>query len=238
MQTCPCPSCGAEISFQSTLSVSCVCPYCKSLVVRHDVNIEAIGKMAELPEDMTPFQIGTTGKYQRVTFTIIGRTRMAWKDGGWNEWYLWHDNGEYGWLAEAQGFLAISKDGELKNKDLPDNLPPLGSNLVLNNINYEVADIKHAVCLGSEGELPIVAGKGRKLIDIDLISTSGQFATLEYSESSEKPDFYTGEYVEFDDLSFSNLREIPGWTRAGTVSSAAALENMHKKSAAKSSEKP
>ena len=108
MQSYTCPSCGAEVKFQSSVSITCVCPYCRTLIVRHDKNVEDMGKMAELPDDISPFQIGTEGIYNHVHFALIGRVRMAWEDGGWNEWFMWFDDGKKGWLSEAEGFLAIS----------------------------------------------------------------------------------------------------------------------------------
>src|SRR5256885_2095546 len=53
-----CPSCGAQVDFQSNLSVYAVCKFCRSMIVRHDVNVESIGTMASLPDDMSPIQIG------------------------------------------------------------------------------------------------------------------------------------------------------------------------------------
>ena len=68
-----CPSCGAEVVFNSNHSVYAVCKYCHSMIVRHDLDVEAIGTMASLPEDMSPFQIGTEGYYQGTHFSLVGR---------------------------------------------------------------------------------------------------------------------------------------------------------------------
>jgi len=108
MKKYSCPSCGAEMVFHSGLSVYAVCPYCRSTVVRHDVDLEAIGTMATLPDDMSPLQIGTDGFYQGTRFSLVGRMKIGWKDGSWNEWFMLADDGRKGWLAEAQGFYAVS----------------------------------------------------------------------------------------------------------------------------------
>src|SRR4051812_49254224 len=108
MQKFNCPSCGAGITFQSSVSFSLVCPYCRSLVVRHDKDVEAIGKMAELPDDISPFQIGTTGTFRKIHFALAGRMKIGWEDGCWNEWFFFTDEGKKGWLAEAQGSLILS----------------------------------------------------------------------------------------------------------------------------------
>jgi len=61
-QNYDCPNCGGVVTFQSSIAVFAVCPYCRSMVVRHDVNAEAIGQMAQLPPDLSPLQIGAHGE--------------------------------------------------------------------------------------------------------------------------------------------------------------------------------
>jgi hypothetical protein len=208
-----CPSCGAEITFQSALSVTCVCPYCRSLVVRHDTDVETIGKMAELPDDISPFQIGTAGIYKGVHFGIIGRLKVGWEDGCWNEWFLYMDTGKKAWLAEAQGFLAVIFEEDLTTSLAHADfysVPELGEHKTIAGKNYTVSDIKDTECVGSEGELPFAAPQGRKVKAVDLVGGNSGFAGIEYSDG-EQPSIFTGEYVEFTDLHFSNLRELPGW---------------------------
>ena len=52
MRKFACPSCGADVTFQSAQSVYTVCAYCQSMVVRTDVDVKSIGVMAALPDDM------------------------------------------------------------------------------------------------------------------------------------------------------------------------------------------
>jgi DNA-directed RNA polymerase subunit RPC12/RpoP len=211
MPTYHCPSCGAEVKFQSSVSVTCVCPYCRSLIVRQDKNVADFGKMAELPDDISPFQIGTEGVFDGTHFAVIGRVKVGWKDGCWNEWFLHFDDGKDGWLAEAEGFLAVSFE-----QPYPDALeinfnilPDLGSYLSLEGNDFRVVDTKHTECIGCEGELPKVASKGRQAIAIDLIDRKAGFASIE--KDNEAKRLYIGRYVDFDDLRFTNLRELPGW---------------------------
>lgn len=207
MQTFNCPSCGAQITFTSSISVSCVCPYCRSLVVRHDMNVEAIGKEAELPQDMSPFQIGTGGKHKGVNFGIIGRTRLGWEDGAWNEWFLYRDDGSRAWLAEAQGSLIIN--AEISAEGLPSERINLQKIVKIEGRSYRCVDRKETECIGIEGELPSIVKKGSKYVSVDLVGTDGGFASVEYGDDGTR--LFIGEYVNFDDLTFSNLREVPGW---------------------------
>jgi hypothetical protein len=208
MQQYTCPSCGAQIKFQSSVSVTCVCPYCRSLVVRRDMDVEAIGVMAQLPDDISPFQLGTAGICKNIHFSLIGRMKIGWEDGSWNEWFMLTDEGKKGWLAEAQGSLAVSFERE--EGTLPKTPPKLGQGMTFGGKQFFVSDVKETECIGSEGELPFAAPKGRKTIAADLISSDGGFASIEYADV-KPPRFYIGEYMEFDALRFTNLRALPGW---------------------------
>ena len=210
-----CPSCGAAVKFQSSVTLSTVCIYCRSLLVRHGIDLTLLGTMSELPMDISPFQIGTAGKYVDAHFSIIGRMRIGWEDGAWNEWFLLFEDARKAWLAEAQGFLAISFEFKetlpQKTQDIlssPDI--QLGTQVSLDGAMYTVADMKQAECIGSEGELPFVAAKGRKTRVIDLIGRDGRFASVEVDKDGTLR-VYTGAYVTFDALRFTNLRELPGW---------------------------
>lgn len=227
-----CPSCAAEMVFQSSLSVYAVCPYCNSTVVRHDVNLEAIGTMAALPDDMSPLQIGTEAFFQGTRFSLVGRMKIGWKDGVWNEWFINTDDGRKGWLAEAQGFYAVcfeiedALDEELinrihqrvakfradadKNPKTPSiHSSDIGSYLTLNKQKLKVVDIKHALCFGSEGELPFAAPKGRRTVSIDLLGASGEFGCVEVLNNEIR--VYAGQYVDWDALRCQNLRQLEGW---------------------------
>lgn len=228
-----CPSCGAEVVFQSNVSVYAVCAYCSSMIVRRDVDVESIGTMAALPEDMSPLMIGTQGKVNNTQFRLVGRMKIGWRDGVWNEWHLVNDNGGRGWLAEAQGTYAICHeytqplfaDTEQTltkyfkpNPNQSLSITPdvdsikkalLGTFLFIDQLKYKVVDIKTSICLGCEGELPFIAAKGRKTLSIDLLGYRGEFGSIEIA--GDKRRVYLGHYKEFTDLHLHHLRELQGW---------------------------
>lgn len=210
MRKLPCPACGAELPFRSSVSVFAVCAYCGSMVVRHDMDLQALGKMAQLPADMSPLQLGAQGRYGKDRFVLVGRLKIAWEAGSWNEWYALFDDGRAGWLAEAQGFWMMSFAAAP-----PPDLPAVGAvrpgiSLRLSGHRlFQVDDIKEATCVGSEGELPMKAAAGRKSTSVDLSGPGDEFACIDYAEDGAR--LYVGEYVEFDELRMSPLRQIDGW---------------------------
>ena len=74
---------------------------------------------------------------------------------------------------------------------------------------FRVSDIKRASCVGSEGELPFAAPRGRSAIYYDMVSASGGFAGLEVADDGRR--CYRGDYVLFDELGLSNMRPVEGW---------------------------
>lgn len=216
-----CPSCGAPVSFRSSLSVSAVCPYCQSLLVRRDINVEDLGKVAALPPDMTPFQVGTDAYDGDGRITLVGRLRLAWQDGFWNEWFFVSDSGRKGWLAEAQGTYALSY--ELNEAPHPNTQKAIsrwaensgktlivGQGLTLDGKSFIVTDVKKAVCIGCEGELPVISPTGRRTLTVDLMGGPDEFASIEISGDGRR--IFTGRYVEWEQLRASNLRQVEGWS--------------------------
>ena len=180
------------------------------MVIRHDLNLEAIGKMAELPPDLSPLQIGTTGEFDGLGFTLVGRVRLAYDDGSWNEWCGVFGDGRYGWVAEAQGFFMVSFENQMPEALSSSDALSAGQLVEIEGCRYHVMDRKETVCLGSEGELPFAAPAGRKSVSIDLASQDARFAGVEYADSSAR--LFIGHYAQFDDLKFANLRSVPGWS--------------------------
>jgi len=209
MRTTNCPSCGAKIVFQSAASILAVCDYCRSTLVRRDLDIENIGKMAELQRDGSPLQLRAEGTYRQVHFAIVGRIQLRYEQGLWNEWYLLFDDMRRGWLGEAQGTYAVSFLTELPEKPPAFQELKVGQQLALEGKVFEVRDLQSALCIGGEGELPFQVGPGYEVPAADLVGNENTFATIDYSE--EEPLVFMGEYVEFDQLQLSGLTEFDGW---------------------------
>ena len=110
--------------------------------------------MAELPPDLSPLQIGTRGEWKGRTFELLGRIRVEWAQGSWNEWYAAFSDGVAGWVAEAQGFYMVSFETKDRNiPQTPKEIPP-GNFLRLAGRTWSITDIKTVRCRAGEGELP------------------------------------------------------------------------------------
>ncbi len=211
MKTANCPSCGATITFRSAASILTVCDHCQSTLIRHDLNLENIGKMAELLPDPSPIQLGTEGTYRKSRFSVVGRIQLRYGQGIWNEWYLLFDNQRGGWLGETLGNHTVTFLIQP-----PEPLPAFselraGQSVTLKGRVFQVTNIETARCIAGEGELPIRVGPGYDAPVVDLQAPGKVFATLDYSEMP--PLVFVGEQVRFDDLKLTRLRAIMpvGW---------------------------
>ncbi len=204
-----CPSCGVQITFKSKISLYRVCPSCSSFVLRKDLDLERIGVIAELQDDGTPLRLGTCGRFKGRSFEVVGRIQLQFPAGYWNEWYLSFPENKDGWLGETQGLYGVNfLTPVLTPVPAYEQMTP-GKKVQINNEVFEVKDIEAATCIGGEGELPFAIESDYVAPVVDLGSPSTRFATIDYSETP--PIVFIGDWCEFDQLEFTNLREVPGW---------------------------
>jgi len=210
-----CPNCGAELRFRSTALPVKVCDFCRSTIVRHGDALELAGTAAVVPDDVSPIQIGTTGRDGTRRFEVIGRVRWRWSDGAWNEWLLLFGDGGHGWLGEASGrFMLLAEQGVIASySDLPDLIRQdrviVGYDVTIDDVQYQVNDARHVTCIGSEGELPFAAPAGLEALSVDLLRGDGRCASVQ--REGDAISVYTGRYVTLAELAPRNLRAIEGW---------------------------
>ena len=205
-----CPSCGAEIRFQSAAMPVKICGYCGSAVVRNGQDLTAVGKVASLPDDVSPLQIGARGVDGTLRFAVAGRIRWRWSAGMWTEWMALREDGSEVWLGEAMGrFMLMS---ELPAGTVAAGLgpqPTYGQQVGLAGVNYTITDIKTAVCAGAQGELSYAPPTESKLLNIDLSADDGLCASIQQLEG--ETSYYAGRYVTLEALKPVGLRTVPGW---------------------------
>jgi hypothetical protein len=209
MLSANCPNCGAPVKFLWSSAVQTVCPFCHSILVRRDVNLEKVGEAADLPPDSSPIQLATEGVYRSKPFVVTGRILYEYEQGGWNEWHIVLNDGTSGWLSDAQDDYAVSflvpKHGPLPGS----GEIARGQRLRLNDAVFEVTALTRARYRGVEGELPFEYWDKKEMLFADLGTADARFATIDYSE--ETPLLFLGESLEFDDLKMKNLRSFEGW---------------------------
>ncbi len=204
-----CPNCGAPVRFRWAQAVQTTCPYCRSVLVRRDLQLERVGQQADFPVTGSPIQIGTEGRWQGRSFVVVGRLTYAWARGRWNEWHCLLNDGHSAWLSDAQLEYAMTAQADPRGV-MPDlsRVHP-GETYFWNDVAYEVVGITEAHYLGTEGDLPFTTWDRTTCRFVDLQTTTGGFATIDGTETP--PLLYLGEYLTFEQLAFRNLREFEGW---------------------------
>jgi hypothetical protein len=204
-----CPNCGAKIIFQWSSSVQTVCEYCKSILVRTDVDLKKVGEVADLPPDNSPIQLNTEGVYKNKGFVVTGRILYEYDQGGWNEWHVALNDGTSAWLSDAQEEYAVSLP--VSGQKLPaESELQVGKQFTWNGGQYALSAITKAHYRGVQGELPFEYWDKTDVLFADFRSATKKFATLDYSD--EEPALYLGEFVDFEDLKLKNLRQFEGWS--------------------------
>lgn len=211
MTNLSCPGCGAQLVLKSPATIFVVCSFCKSNVIR-DQDWTIYGKMANLPPEVTPLQIGSKGRWNGEGFELIGRQRLQWANGYWTEWCALFPKGKCAWLAEAQGLLMISFPTPLPSEAQQWGELKAGASIKMSSSKtFMIDDVKTAKCIGSEGELPFTALPNKAITSIDASNSAGDFLSLEIVPATGERRAYVGCYVEFKDLHLQNLRPLDGW---------------------------
>jgi hypothetical protein len=200
------------VKFLWSSAVQTTCEFCRSILVRRDVNLEKVGQVADLQPDASPIQITTEGIYRGKAFQVVGRILYQYEQGGWNEWHCVYNDGTSGWLSDAQAEYAVSF---LTKPPAP--LPPVeqivrGAQFRWNGTVYEVTSITRAHYVGVQGELPFEYwDKSDTLFAdfADLRTEDARFGTIDYTDAP--PLLFLGAAVEFEELKLKGLREIEGW---------------------------
>lgn len=213
-----CPQCGAPVPLRSAAMPYAVCAHCQSVILREGQTATRIGEAASLPFDVSPIQLGTRGVTpDGLAFTVAGRVRWGWGDGAWNEWLLAVPGGAHAWLGEAMGqFQLLRERPDLLAHPLLEGGPiALGTTVEVDGLIFTAADVKHAVCLGGEGDLPFPTPRDWAIDSVDFRENTG--ASLSVQRDPQGVTAYVGHYIDLPALRPQNLRRVEGWAIPETL---------------------
>jgi len=208
-RTASCPNCGGGIRFRWAQAVQTTCPYCRSVLVRRDLDLERVGAQADFPHTGSPIQIGVTGMWRERAFTVVGRIAYGWERGRWNEWHCRMSDDSSAWLSDAQVEYAMTRQVEGSGQRIDIASLRVGDSVGVGEGMFEVSTLTRAIYLGTEGELPFMSWTRDECLFIDLQNGEGGLATIDTTEAP--PTVYAGEYLTFEALAFRGLREFEGW---------------------------
>lgn len=195
------------MEFASAASPVAVCSFCRSTLAREGEALRRIGVSAELFDDHSPLQLGVSGRWQGLGFTVVGRLQLAYEGGRWNEWHALFDNGRSGWLAEDNGRYVMAFAQPVAPAPLParELLLP-GASVALDGLDWRVAAVVAARIEAAQGELPAAPRLGQPVQVVELRSPRGEVGSLEFGPSGP-PAWAIGHSAALADLALAGLRE-------------------------------
>lgn len=174
------------------------------MIVRHDVDVETIGEVSDLPPDSSPIQLGTEGTLDGRAFTVVGRITYEHEAGSWNEWHIVYGDGTSGWLSDAQAEYAVTSLVEPTHPLPAANALEVGTPYEWKDRALQVTTLTRARYVGVEGDLPFEYWGRHEVLFADLRAHDTAFATIDYSDTP--PLLFLGRAVAFDDLALRNVR--------------------------------
>jgi Domain of unknown function (DUF4178) len=205
-----CPNCGAAVRFASSASVHAVCGYCRSSLAREGDALKRIGEVADVFEDYSPLQLGTSGKHAGVGFTLIGRLQYSGDAGSWNEWRTLFDDRRAGWLSEDNGRYVMGFDSEQAvDASIYGSLSSLklGQSIELKQQAFSVTSVVKAKLHTVQGELPAMPVIGKTFTVAECRNEEGVVASLDDARG-DPPNCFLSTPVELSRLQLQNLREL------------------------------
>lgn len=203
-----CPQCGAPLHFGGASSLVSICSYCRSAVARSDAGLELLGQVPDLVATDTRLALGMIGQVEGRTFTVLGRVRLSEGRANWDEWYaIWAD-GSYGWIAEAQGRLIVTRHVDATTFS---PLPPLdtihpGSRLHVAGVGeFVIEQVGQASLVSAQGELPFTPHFQSTYRFADASMPDGGYVTLDYGSDGDPNEVFAGREFSYADAGIPEL---------------------------------
>jgi DNA-directed RNA polymerase subunit RPC12/RpoP len=200
-----CGNCGADVTFSSPGTVVVVCPHCNWASYRKDVDLETLGQVAQPAPIASQFQIGTAGRYRGSSFTVRGQLQLDHGAGLWNEWAAEDENGDWLWIAEAQGELLVFRETEAPAALDVSKLHP-GEWIKLQGKSWVINEVGEGLVVAAAGEHPIKIAVGERTSYVDLQSGALAVATLDTTRG-ETPELLIGSRAEPEQLELDPLTQ-------------------------------
>lgn len=175
-------------------SVSAVCQFCSTTVRRTDRGLENMGKVAAVADTPAIVAVGDTGVVGDQGFQVLGKVQLQHDMGGvWEEWYLGFHNGQWGWLAYAQGLFMVTWKVEPTPPVSPMGQVRVDSTVSLGQSGgYRVVELKQATVASAQGELPFTPKTGEVRYYADLHGPKNGFGTIDWGQGTDPIEVFLG----------------------------------------------
>lgn len=165
-----CPSCGAPVKQKHAGSRTLFCNHCGQTSHLNANTLQAAGEQHLLIDYGSVLAIGQTGNIRGREFMVLGKIRIDYEDGFWDEWYIQYmDDGSEGWIQEDDGsFTLFQKEKRISDTLLLEDMTVGEWNDFCGNWEpVFITSKSQATINGGEGELPfrIIPGEPADFVD-------------------------------------------------------------------------
>lgn len=167
-----CPSCGGPIPQRTPGARTLVCGYCGQTSHLNADSLQQVGDKHQLVDYGSVLAIGQQRRLEasQQTLMVLGRLRLDYSDGFWDEWYAIDlDDGAGVWIQEDDGqFVVFKAEKEIEQPLAYDEvLVGSWSDLGGNWDQVFITSKDRARVQGGEGELPfrIVPGEPADFVE-------------------------------------------------------------------------
>jgi len=193
-----CPSCGANIKQQNPASRSISCGYCGQTSHINADSLQAAGEKSLLVDYGSYLSVGNRGRWKEQGFTILGRLRIEYDDGFWDEWYINFDDGRPAWIQEDDGsFMLFQAGGQIPRLNYDSIRVGTFVDFTHDLPNVFVTSKSRAKVEGGEGELPFRIIPGETADFVEGIK-EGEMVSIEVL--LDETSLYMGQTISLDDL--------------------------------------
>ncbi len=184
-----CPSCGGTLWKTDPTSRMIGCPYCGQNSLLNAGDIQKIGYQAPLVDYGSLIKINQRIKFQKLDLRVLGRLRMEFEDGFWDEWYIeisGMKDHTHGWLQEDDGTFTLFIEKKKITRPVVYKQIKVGkhSDLGGNWTPIFVTSKNKGKVFGGEGELPFAVEPGEEVFFIDGLD-QGDLVSLEIMEDEK-----------------------------------------------------
>jgi hypothetical protein len=146
------------------------CAHCDTLLYR-EADVLRAGTQSVVGEPRGPVALGAKGQVEGQQSEVLGRVRLSYDGGLWDEWYLGEGPTGSRWLVEDEKRYSLERAIDMP-RGAHEGMA-LGDQLVVSHRNYEVREVGDAVVEGVEGQVPKKVEPGQVFRYVDLAELGG-----------------------------------------------------------------
>jgi ribosomal protein S27E len=198
MASATCPSCGGKLTITAQNSKMVTCSYCGMISYINAGNLAMIGQKSFLVDYGSILKIGKNGKIKNLDFQVIGRLRIDYEDGFFDEWFLNTPQGTQ-WLSEDEGkFVFFHECIEINDPRIFDLLTAkVGTSFKYNDLELFITEKSKAKINGGEGELPFQIQPQQKADFVDCLANKKLYS-FEFLPNTI--ELHIGNYLDINDI--------------------------------------